>query len=100
MDISDLINRCTGFQWDKGNEAKIWERHRVSSNECEQVFVNEPLYAALNGEHSTAAEQRYTVFGRTNAGRELTVVFTIRGELIRVISARDMNRRERKAYAK
>jgi uncharacterized DUF497 family protein len=99
MDLSELISRCTGFQWDEGNLSKVWERHRVTPNECEQVFINEPLYAALNGEHSSAAEQRYTVFGQTNAGRALTVVFTIRGESIRVISARDMNRRERKAYA-
>jgi hypothetical protein len=97
MDLSEMINRCTGFQWDEGNLSKVWERYRVAPIECEQVFANEPLYAALNGEHSTAAEQRYTVFGRTNAGRELAIVFTIRGELIRVISARDMNRRERKA---
>jgi hypothetical protein len=98
MDLPEMINRCTGFQWDEGNLSKVWERHRVAPIECEQVFANEPLYAALNGGHSTAAEQRYTVFGQTNAGRELTIVFTIRGELIRVISARDMNRRERKAY--
>ena len=99
MDISELINRCTGFQWDEGNLAKVWERHRVTPNECEQVFVNEPLYALQNGEHSTI-EERFTVFGQTHAGRQLSVIFTIRGELIRVISARDMNRRERKVYAK
>ena len=100
MDVSELITQCTGFQWDEGNLSKVWERHRVTPDECEQVFVNKPLSAVLNGEHSTVEEERFTAFGQTRAGRRLCIVFTVRGSLIRVVSARDMNRRERKAYAK
>jgi len=100
MDISELIAVCTGFQWDKGNFAKIWQRHRVSPEECEQVFLNQFFYAMPNGEHTTSDEARFKIFGRTQGGRYLSVIFTVRGDLIRVISARDMNRRERRMFFK
>jgi uncharacterized DUF497 family protein len=69
----------------------------VSQGECEQVFFNRPLVVAPDLEHSER-EGRYAVLGRTNAARGLAVVFTIRGTLVRVISARDMSRRERRIY--
>lgn len=97
MDLLDRLARCTGFQWDEGNLLKNWERHRVSAAECEQAFFNRPLVATPDEKHS-AAESRSYALGHTDAVRYLFVVFTIRGQLIRVISARDMNRRERKAY--
>jgi hypothetical protein len=100
MDVSKLIARCTGFDWDKGNQAKIWDRHRVSPEECEQAFLDQFLYAMPNGEHTTVAEDRFKIFGQTLAGRHLSVIFTVRGDLIRVISARDMNRRERRMFFK
>jgi len=43
-------------------------------------------------------EPRYAALGKTEDGRRLTVIFTVRGNLIRVISARDMSRRERRIY--
>ncbi len=93
-----LLLECTGFQWDEGNADKNWNRHRVNRNECEEVFFNEPLIAAPDAEHSSS-ELRYYLLGRTNAGRRLFIVFTIRSGLIRVISARDMSRREEREYA-
>jgi hypothetical protein len=69
----------------------------VSRGECEQVFFNSPLLLAEDKVHSQS-EVRYWGLGQTNAGRALFVVFTSRGDLVRVISARDMSRRERKAY--
>ena len=99
MDVSELIARCTGFQWDEGNLPKVWQRHHITSEECHQVFLNRPLFAARNEKHSTE-EERYYAFGHTDAERHLAVIFTVRGDLIRVISARDMNRRERRAYSK
>jgi uncharacterized DUF497 family protein len=45
-------------------------------------------------------EKRWSAFGKTDYGRKLTVIFTIRGNLIRVISARDMNQKERNFYEK
>lgn len=93
----EQLLRCTGFEWDEGNREKNWVRHRVSTAECEQVFFNTPLLVAEDERHS-GVEARYYVLGQTNAGRKLFVVVTVRGELIRVISARDMSRRERKEY--
>jgi len=94
----DSLRECVGFDWDDGNLFKNWERHRVSAFECEQVFFNHPLIAAPDEKHSSE-EPRFFALGQTDATRLLFVVFTIRGKRIRVISARDMNSRERKQYA-
>jgi len=86
-----------GFDWDQGNIEKNWERHKVSFIECEEVFFNRPLVVAEDVGHSKS-EGRYYVLGRTNGERHLFVVFTIRNKRIRVISARDMSRKERGVY--
>jgi hypothetical protein len=88
---------CTGFDWNAGNIDKNWERHQVSASECEQVFFQRPILVAPDLEHSED-EPRYAALGQTAAGRPLTIVFTIRDTLIRVISARGMSRRERRVY--
>jgi uncharacterized DUF497 family protein len=96
-DDLDLLARCTGFQWDEGNSEKNWERHHVSRIESEQVFFNRPLRVARDERHSQR-ELRFYALGQTDAGRRLFLVFTVRETLIRVITARDMSRRERKVY--
>lgn len=93
----ERLAACTGFEWDDGNVDKNWDRHRVSAAECEQVFFQRPLFIAPDPEHSRE-EARYAALGRTADGRRLTIVFTIRGTLIRVIPARPMSRRERRVY--
>jgi len=93
----DDLTPCTGFQWDAGNTEKNWELHQVSQGECEQVFFNRPLLVAPDIDHSER-EPRYAALGHNNVGRRLALVFTIRGTLVRVISARDMSRRERRIY--
>ena len=72
-------------------------RHRVTRGECEQFFFNEPLFVFDDTKHSKV-EQRWFLLGRTDADRPLFLVFTVREKLIRVISARDMNRKEREIY--
>lgn len=91
------LEQFTGFDWDEGNRGKNWEKHGVSDSECEQVFFNQPLYVFTDAEHSEE-EQRYYVLGRTDEGRRLFVVLTPRGDRIRVISAREMTKRERAFY--
>ncbi len=91
------FSSVTGFEWDDGNRDKSWKKHQVSNSECEEVFFNLPLLLKLDPTHSQA-EERYYVLGQTNAGRRLFISFTIRGENIRVISARDMSKRERNFY--
>ena len=96
-EFPDELAACTGFQWDAGNADKNWERHQVSQGECEQVFFQRPIAIAPDREHSQR-EPRYAALGHTADGRRLTMVFTIRRTLIRVITARDMNRAERRRY--
>ena len=88
---------CTGFEWGAGNIDKNWECHQVSATECEQVFFQRPVLIASDAMHSQG-EPRFAALGQTTGGRLLTIVFTIRGTLIRVISARPMSRRERRVY--
>lgn len=99
MDIHALLESCHGFQWDKGNSLKSWVKHKVSEGEAEQVFLNEPLLLWEDKEHSEQ-ENRSWAMGRTDQGRHLFVVFTIRKDLVRIISARNMNKKEREAYEK
>ena len=89
----DPLEVCTGFEWDEANIQKNWERHRVTTEEAEDVFFNDPLVVRSDVQHSKG-EKRYYALGRTDSGRYLFVAFTIRGLLFRVISMRDMNRRE------
>ena len=83
------------FEWDDGNASKTWSRHQVSQTEAEQVFLNRPV--VVTGARP-GAEARWFAFGRTDRHRLLTVVFTIRGRLLRVVSARPMSRTERKNH--
>jgi len=87
----------SGFEWDRGNINKNLMKHNVENWECEQIFFNTPLLVLEDLKHSLS-EKRLAAFGRTDSDRQLVVVFTQRGSLIRVISARDMNTRERKFY--
>ena len=86
-----------GFDWDTGNRDKNWQKHGVSASECEEVFFNLPLLLQPDPTHSQT-EARYFTLGQTNAGRTLFIVFTVRSDKIRVISARDMSRKETEIY--
>lgn len=92
------LNTITGFNWDEGNRRKN-EKHGVSMAEAEQVFFNAPLLILEDAAHSQT-EPRVHALGKTDAGRALHITFTLResGLLIRVISARDMHRKERAIY--
>ena len=92
--------RIEGFDWDDGNARKSARKHDASQAEAEQVFFNEPLLVLEDRAHSRD-EPRWHALGRTDDGRRLHITFTLRrgGTLLRVISARDMSRNERTAYA-
>ena len=89
----------TGFEWDDGNARKSEAKHGVSQAEAEQVFFNQPLIILEDGRHSRH-EQRFNAMGITEDARWLHITFTLRnvGTLIRVISARDMHRKEKTLY--
>ncbi|MFZ5806530.1 MAG: BrnT family toxin [Verrucomicrobiota bacterium] len=93
------IAAAEGFEWDSGNSLKSLTKHKVNSNESEQVFRNRPLLLLDDDTHSQK-EVRYKAFGKTDHKRLLTVSYTLRGKKIRIISARPMHRKERKIYEK
>ncbi len=90
-------NNIHGFDWDENNREKNWEMHQVSIGECEEVFFNLPLLISTDSAPSHQ-EPRSFILGQTNTGRSLFIAFTIRGERIRLISARDMSSKERAIY--
>ena len=94
MDLSAVI----GFEWNDGNARKN-ERHGVSMAEAEQVFFNSPLLLLPDPKHSES-EPRLHALVKTTAGRRLHITLTLRvdGTMIRVISARDLHRKERMIY--
>jgi uncharacterized DUF497 family protein len=95
--LEDLVPRLEGFEWDAGNTDKNWLRHAVRQAEAEQAVLNTPLVLAVDMAHSQA-EARFIALGQTDTGRGLAVVFTVRGNRIRVISARTMSKKERRVY--
>ncbi|MGO1658239.1 MAG: BrnT family toxin [Marinobacter sp.] len=96
-----MINwaQVTDFDWDEGNSRKNAEKHGVNQSEAEEIFFNEPLLVLEDSRHSQA-EARFHALGETDDERLLHITFTLRqnGTLIRVISARDMHRKERAVY--
>ena len=92
-------SHITGFDWDAGNFRKSADKHDVSRFESEQIFFNQPLLVLTDVKHSQQ-EGRFHALGITDDARLLHITFTLRakGKLIRVISARDMHRKEKIAY--
>ena len=93
--LTEFFQDIEGFQWDYANSSKNWTHHHVSQTEAEQVFLNRPVVVT---DARPGPEARWFAFGRTDGDRRLTVVFTIRGPRLRVISARPMSRSEKKRY--
>lgn len=86
------------FEWDRGNIDKN-KKHDVEDKETEEVFFDEKKTIYKDKLHSKY-EGRFIVLGKTKEDRFLYVVFTKRGKKVRIISARDINKREVKLYEK
>jgi len=100
IEIIDLSGvKLSSFDWDKGNLNKNWKKHKITKEEAEQIFFNEPLKVFEDLKHSKI-EKRLVAYGKTDENRLLTVIFTIRRGEIRVISARNQSKKERKTYEK
>jgi uncharacterized DUF497 family protein len=99
MDAYDYLSNCTGFDWDEHNSIKNWVKHKVSPSECEQIFFNQPLIVSHDIKHSKG-ETRFFALGKTDSNRKLFIAFTVRKNLIRVVSARSMSRKEKRSYEK
>jgi uncharacterized DUF497 family protein len=91
--------KLLGFEWDKGNKYKNWEKHKVDFREGEEIFFNRPFKTFYDAKHSQK-EPRFITLGITNKGKKLIVVFTVRNKKIRVISGRNQSKKDMKQNKK
>lgn len=94
-----ILTEPLKFEWDEGNIDKNWEKHQVNNSECEEIFFDDNKRLLKDKLHSDD-EDRFIILGKTKQDRLLYLVFTVRDEKIRVISARDINQKERRLYEK
>jgi uncharacterized protein len=94
-----VIDEKTEFDWDSGNKYKSLFKHKVTIKEAESVFLNDSVMVTSDKKHSNV-EDRYLCLGISQKQKYLYISFTIRGEKIRIISARPMDRQERDSYEK
>jgi len=87
------------FDWDKGNIDKSYKKHGISTNQTEEIFLDQDLKILKDIKHSQK-EKRQIALGKTFANKKLFIIFTVRGDKVRIISARTMNKRERSYYEK
>ena len=92
-----ILDECTGFEWNQYNSYKNLNKHNISTNECEEIFFNQPLVITDDVKHSVS-ERRFYSLGKTDRERKLFIAFTVRENLLRVISARDMTKIEKRKY--
>ena len=96
MDFDCLdVEAINGFDWDNGNIYKNEDKHGLNYKKIEEVFFNEPLIEDFA--HSEL-ECRCIAFGIDNSNKKIVVIFTVRDSKIRVISAREMTKKEKKFY--
>lgn len=93
-----IIDKSLEFEWDSGNIKKNM-KHGVEDKESEEIFGSKKKFFMKDEKHSLN-EERYMIWGKTKKDRKLTVFFTLRNKKVRIISVRDMNRKERNAYEK
>ena len=92
-----ILTDVIGFDWDQGNKGKNFIKHQATDEECEEVFFD-PQKKILKDVLHSGNEERYVLLGKTKIERLLFIVFTIRKQKIRIISARDINNKEKKLY--
>ena len=93
-----ILPKTIVFQWDQGNIRKNLVKHNVTTQEAEEIFTQHPFLTSKDIKHSSPVEQRYHGLGHTKKGRRLQVVFTLRADKVRIISVRDMDRKEKQLY--
>ena len=93
LDVESIV----GFDWDEGNIHKNEDKHGLKWTSIEEVFFNEPLLIVEDFKHSLD-ECRCVALGKNDFDDLVTVIFTVRKNHIRVISARIMSKKEREVY--
>ncbi len=90
------VKQAFEFEWDKGNKDKN-KKHEVEDQESEEAFLDDGRVIYRDTVHSES-EERFVLLGKTEKGRLLYIAFTYRRKKIRVISARDINKKEVQLY--
>jgi uncharacterized protein len=85
------------FQWNEGKAASNWSKHGISFSEAETVF-DDSLYIDFYDTDNSEDEDRYLIVGMSNEDRLLIVSYTERGSWVRIISAREVTKSERRIY--
>jgi uncharacterized DUF497 family protein len=85
------------FEWDPNKARQNYKKHRVSFHEAATVF-DDPLAVTYNDPDHSLSEERFITVGTSRNGCVLIVAHSVRGENIRIISARKTTLRERKHY--
>jgi len=93
------IKNVVGFEWDNGNKGKNFLKHKIRDEECEEVFFDHKKKILMDKIHS-GKEERHILIGKTKKQKLIFLVFTIRKNKVRIISARDQHRKEKIIYAK
>ncbi len=91
------LTKTTGFEWNKGNIDKSYQKHNITPNEAEEVFLDENILLLEDIKHSQT-EERFEAIGKTFKAKILFVAFTVRDSKIRIVSARTANKKERRLY--
>jgi hypothetical protein len=91
--------RIDEFAWLEKIVDKLWSKHRVTTDEAEEAFLNRPQIRWQESGHNPD-ENLYAAYGRTNEGRYLVVYFILKtnGHTAVVVSARGMDSAERRRY--
>jgi uncharacterized protein len=98
-EVGRILKEVSGFEWDKGNKNKNLIKHNVANEECEEIFFDQNKIIMKDIAHSES-EERYTLIGKTKQKRLLHIVFTIRKDRVRIISARNLNKKHYRLYEK
>jgi uncharacterized DUF497 family protein len=85
------------FNWDNAKAEQNFLKHGIAFDEAQTVF-DDPFYVDFYDPDHSENEERYLIIGTSSQGRLLIVSYTERGDVIRLISARELTRSEREAY--
>ena len=87
-----VLKRVEGFIWENWVVEKITSKHSVTPEEVEEAFFNPPYKVRK------ASSGKYLLYGRSESGRYLFIVFAWKEHKVKVITARDMTPTERRYY--
>ncbi len=87
------------FEWDRRKAASDRAKHGISFQEAATVF-GDPLGRIVDDPRHSGGEERYVLFGHSQDQRLVAVLFTERGQTVRIIRARKATRWERRDHEK